>query len=43
VRKVVHGAAANEYKTSSLILEIVKSLPFQNRVKNSESGNRVIG
>ena len=31
IRKVVRAAGANDYKTSSLILEIVKSLPFQNR------------
>ena len=31
VREVVRDAGANDYKTSSLILEIVKSLPFQNR------------
>jgi hypothetical protein len=31
VRKVVHGAAPSDYKLSSLILEIAKSLPFQNR------------
>jgi hypothetical protein len=27
----VHDSAAADYKTSSLILGIVKSLPFQNR------------
>ena len=31
IRKVVHDSAAADYKTSSLILGIVKSLPFQNR------------
>jgi hypothetical protein len=31
VRKVVRDAGATDYRTSSLILEIVKSLPFQNR------------
>jgi hypothetical protein len=31
IRKIVHDGAAADYKTSSLILGIVKSLPFQNR------------
>ena len=31
IRKIVHDSAAADYKTSSLILGIVKSLPFQNR------------
>jgi mono/diheme cytochrome c family protein len=31
LRKIVRDAAATDYKTSSLILGIVKSLPFQNR------------
>jgi mono/diheme cytochrome c family protein len=31
IRKVVRDSAAADYKTSSLILGIVKSLPFQNR------------
>jgi hypothetical protein len=31
IRAIVRDAAASDYKTSSLILGIVKSLPFQNR------------
>ena len=31
IRTIVRDAAAADYKTSSLILGIVKSLPFQNR------------
>ena len=31
IRKIVHDSAAADYKISSLILGIVKSLPFQNR------------
>jgi hypothetical protein len=31
IRKIVHDSAGADYKTSSLILGIVKSLPFQNR------------
>ena len=31
VRKVVRAAGANDYRTGSLILEIARSLPFQNR------------
>jgi mono/diheme cytochrome c family protein len=31
LRKIVRDAAATDYKTSSLVLGIVKSLPFQNR------------
>jgi mono/diheme cytochrome c family protein len=31
IRKIVRDSAAADYKTSSLILGIVKSLPFQNR------------
>ena len=31
VRKIVHDAAQNDYRFSSLILGIVKSVPFQMR------------
>jgi mono/diheme cytochrome c family protein len=31
IRKIVQDSAGSDYKTSSLILGIVKSLPFQNR------------
>ncbi len=34
VRAIVHTAAANDYRFSSLVLGIVKSAPFQMRVKN---------
>jgi len=33
VRRVLHEAAANDYRFSSLVLGIVKSVPFQMRVK----------
>jgi hypothetical protein len=33
VRGIVHEAAANNYKFSSLVLCVVKSTPFQMRVK----------
>jgi hypothetical protein len=33
VRAILHEAAANEYRFSSLILGIVRSVPFQMRMK----------
>ena len=32
IRKMVKEAAADDYRWSSLILGVVKSVPFQNRV-----------
>jgi hypothetical protein len=46
VRGVVHGAAANDYRFSSVILGIVKSNPFQTRaagtaaVENTTASSR---
>jgi hypothetical protein len=34
VRSVVHDAAANDYRFSSLVMGIVKSAPFQMRQKS---------
>jgi len=31
LKKITTGVAANQYRFSSLVLEIVKSLPFQMR------------
>ena len=36
VRAVVHGAAANDYRFSSIVLGIVQSAPFQMRMKSAE-------
>ena len=36
VRSIIRDAARNDYRFSSLILGIVKSAPFQMKVKSSE-------
>jgi hypothetical protein len=42
VRTIVREAAANDYRFSSLVLGIAKSIPFQMRMKPSqEPGNHV--
>jgi hypothetical protein len=42
VRSVVRGAAANNYRLSDIIVGIVKSTPFQMRMKDTGSGNRAV-
>ena len=39
VRKIVHDAAANDYKFSSLVLGVAKSAPFQMRTVKAERKN----
>jgi len=33
IRRILHDASTNDYRFSSLVLGIVKSVPFQMRVK----------
>ena len=40
VRSIVHEAAGNNYKFSSLVLGIVKSTPFQMNMKESDRGQQ---
>jgi hypothetical protein len=47
VRRILHDASANDYRFSALVLGIVKSVPFQMRIKpiaeeatSSASANR---
>ena len=39
VREIVRNAAHDDYRFSSLILGIVRSLPFQMRVSDSSDGS----
>src|SRR5262245_46819192 len=39
VRSIVRDAARNDYRFSSLVVGIVKSTPFQMKVKKSQEGN----
>ncbi len=44
VRAIVREAAASDYRFSSLVLGIAKSIPFQMRMKpNQEPGNQAAG
>jgi hypothetical protein len=39
VRSIIRDAAKNDYRFSSLVVGIVKSPPFQMKVKKSKEGN----
>jgi hypothetical protein len=41
VRKIVRASAAGDYRFSSLVLGIVSSTPFQQRLKGGD-GDRVL-
>ena len=44
VRAIVREAAGNDYRFSSLVLGIARSVPFQMRLKpNQERGNQAAG
>jgi mono/diheme cytochrome c family protein len=40
VKKIATNVAANQYRFSSLVLEIVKSLPFQRRTEEKQTGQQ---
>jgi hypothetical protein len=42
IRAIVRDAGRNDYKVSSIILGIVKSTPFQMKVKATEGENRTV-
>jgi mono/diheme cytochrome c family protein len=42
VRAIVRDAARNDYRFSSIVLGIVKSTPFQMKVKSTEGENRTV-
>jgi len=42
VRAMVRDAGRNDYRFSSVVLGIVKSTPFQMKVKGTEGENRTV-
>ena len=42
IRSIVHQAGNNDYKLSSIVLGIVKSTPFQMKVKATEGENATV-
>ncbi|HEX9004878.1 MAG TPA: DUF1585 domain-containing protein, partial [Blastocatellia bacterium] len=40
VKKIAANVAANQYRFSSLVLEIVRSLPFQRRTEEKQTGQQ---
>jgi hypothetical protein len=42
VRTIVRDAGHNDYKLTSIVLGIVKSTPFQMKVKGTESDDRTV-
>jgi hypothetical protein len=42
VRKIVHDSSRNDYRFSSIVLSIVRSVPFQMRLKVSDEAEHVV-
>ena len=42
VRSIVRDAARNDYRLSSIVLGIVKSTPFQMKVKGTDGGSPTV-
>lgn len=42
VRKIVHDAGSQDYRFSSLIMGIVRSTPFEMKVKKSQPGSATV-